>query len=152
MTGSGGAPRTSSAGTLFEAPEAIQSSITLTSEGVSGGLPSVGMKSLSSGDKLIRRKSSLCFRSPGLTMTPSFPPRITFSKVSSRSLPFLFSALWQFEHLFSKIGATRAAKNVTDGVGVELMNAGATLAASIVGCTLFGMAGTESKERSFPGM
>src|SRR2546430_13299886 len=44
---------------LLDAPEAIHNSMTLTSEAVSGGLPSVGMKSFSSGDKLMRRNSSL---------------------------------------------------------------------------------------------
>src|SRR6266853_1168198 len=110
----GGAPCTSIAGRLLDAPEAIHNSMTLISDAVSGGLPSVGMKSFSSGDKLIRRNSSLCFGSPGFMTFPSFPPRITFSKLSSWSFPFLFCALWQLEHLFSKIGATRAAKNVTD--------------------------------------
>src|SRR5258708_6166976 len=62
--------------------------------------------------------------------------------------PPLFS---QFEHLFSKIGATRAAKKVGDGARVTFRLVDVTLAA-LIGCTLFGIARTRSKVRSLPGM
>src|SRR5258708_32185208 len=144
------------AGRLFDAPETIHNSMTLISAAVSGGLASVGMKSFSSGDKLMRRNSSLCFVSPGFTTTPSFPPRITFSKLSSCSFPFLFCALWQLEHLFSKIGATRAAKNVTDDAELPFTFFDVTFAdvtvAAWIGGVLPGTAGTCSTVRSLPGM
>ena len=75
----GGNPWIAASAIRVVAPDAIHTSMIFVSAALKAGFPSAGMKSLLSGGRVTRRKSSLLPGSPGWITKPSFPPRITCS-------------------------------------------------------------------------
>ena len=72
-----GTPLTAAVGSAAEAPVWIHRRITVMSSGDSGVLPSGGMARSSPAGSSIRCISSLALASPGLTIRPCRPPRMT---------------------------------------------------------------------------
>src|SRR6218665_1531287 len=92
-------------------PFSIHHFIIFTSDGVSGGLPSLGMKSLFPGSRVMRLYNSLSFSLPAVIAAPLLPPLDSVCHDATDKSPFNFPACWHCLHLFLIMGNTTSSNN-----------------------------------------